>query len=129
MFTNDFNDELERKLFMAMKKQHLKAKRCLIIIKKPLTLVFLFFAFLLSIYAPVYFAQLYESSIYSTNLAGMTKIEAAHYAQMISFGYQVAAISTVLIGYLMIKVIIKAIKKPSPVKVFDKKYPDVKNTK
>ncbi len=114
---------------MAIKKQHLKAKRCLIIVKKPLTLVVLFFTFLLSIYAPVYFAQLYESSIYSTNLAGMTKVEAAHYAQMISFGYQVAAISTVLIGYLMIKVIIKTIKKPSPVKVFDQKYTNVENNK
>lgn len=61
-------------------------------------------------YVPVYFAQLYESEIYSMHVK-MDKFELAHYTNMIEFGYRTASIATVIIGYLMLKKFIEMCKK------------------
>lgn len=86
-----------------------KSKKITKIVKKPWLIFINCVAFVIFIYMPVYFATVYEDSVFRMR-QGMTQIEAAHYTNMINFGYQVAAITTVLIGYLMCKKIYKIAK-------------------
>ena len=48
---------------------------------------------------------------YSIGANSMSKIEAAHFTNMITFGYNTASIATVLIAYLMLKKLFEIIKK------------------
>lgn len=68
------------------------------------------FLTLIGVYAPCYLAQLYENSIYSIGANSMNKVEAAHFTNMITFGYNTASIATVLIAYLMLKKLFEIIK-------------------
>lgn len=79
---------------------------------------------LLCVMLPNYFAQVYESSIYS--MGTMEKTQAAHYANMIQFGYSVASLATVLIAYLMIKRLWKLVKEKSPLEKYYDMHPDQK---
>ncbi len=58
---------------------------------------------LILVYVPCWMAQLYENYIYNMGAGKLSRIQAAHYSNMITFGYNVAAISTVVIAYFMLK--------------------------
>lgn len=90
-------------------KKSKKFSKFMKIVKKPWLIFINCVTFVILIYMPVYFATVYEDSVFRMR-QGMTQIEAAHYTNMINFGYQVAAITTVLIGYLMCKKIYKIAK-------------------
>lgn len=79
---------------------------------------------IIAIYVPVYFAQTYEQWVYSLPTASLSKYEISHYSQMISFAYQVAALATVLIGYLCIKKLHKVIKTPGKLKLYYQQHPE-----
>lgn len=67
---------------------------------------------LITTYVPVYVAQVYENSIY-TSMGGrkLSGVIASHYTQMISFAYNTASLFTVLIAYLMFKHLVSLYKR------------------
>lgn len=67
---------------------------------------------LITTYVPVYVAQVYENSIY-TSMGGrkLSSAIASHYTQMISFAYNTASLFTVLIAYLMFKHLVSLYKR------------------
>lgn len=109
---------------MIKKTTKQKWHRFKLMLFKPLHIIGWLFATMMGIGAPVYYAQLYEEYVYNLPASGMTKYEVSHYTQMISFSYQVAALVTVLLGYLCIKKLIKVIKAPGALKVYYELHPD-----
>lgn len=109
---------------MSEKTKHLKVRFIVALIKKPAKFVGYAFLTLIGVYAPVYLAQVYEQNVYDVHRAGMTNAMAAHYTNMISFAYQVAALATVVIGYLMLKKLWQIFKSPNPLDAFYQKYPE-----
>ena len=103
-------------------KKHPVAIKAWLMLIKPLKIIGWSFLTIICIYLPVYFAQIYESSIYS--LGQMSSIEASHYTQMITFGYNVASITTVLLGYFLIKHLWFTITDKNAIKKMIIKYPE-----
>lgn len=97
------------------KKLHHITKLRLALVK-PLKVTGWFLLTMIGLYTPCYLAQLYESNIYLDSNGHLTKFQAAHYSNMISFGYQVAAFATVVLGYCLIKKVYDALKAPNPLK-------------
>lgn len=104
------------------KKLHFMKKFGLSLIK-PLKVLGSFFVMMIGVTIPVYVAQIYESNIYISGAGHLTKVQASHYSNMISFAYQLAAIVTAIFGYYLVRKFWKILKEPSALKVYYQEHP------
>lgn len=79
-------------------------------VKQPLKIAGLLFLLLLSATMPQLVATSYEYSCYARSV-GSSKILMAHYSNMITFAYNLAALATVLLVYICVRAILGEIKK------------------
>ena len=104
------------------KKLHFTKKFGLCLIT-PLKILGSFFAMIIGVTIPVYVAQIYESNIYISGAGHLTKVQASHYSNMISFAYQLAAIVTAIFGYYLVHKFWKVLKEPSALEVYYQEHP------
>lgn len=66
---------------------------------------------LILIPTPSFLAFAYESNVFDMAVNKMSKVAAAHYSNTINYAYNLAALATILIAYLMIKHLVTMYKK------------------